>query len=61
MTTSAIKLNDKKFNINFVSYPTTFEKNEKEGIAYEQTESPARVVQDSVSNMAFHQALIQTF
>lgn len=36
-------------------------KYEKGGIAYEQTEVPTWVVQDSVSNMPFHQALIQTF
>lgn len=41
--------------------PTSFKKYEKEGTAYEQTEVPTWVVQDSISNMSFHQALIQTF
>lgn len=45
----------------FLATPPLSKKYEKGGIACEQTEVPAWIVQDSVSNMPFHQAAIQTF
>lgn len=51
----------KKPTSTLLATPLLSKKYEKRGIAYEQTEVPASVVQDSVSNMSFHQALIQTF